>query len=163
LKKKFIPKSSKNFFINKKVPPKVKKFEKKIEYTTPQKTLNFHFFLMCFFVVFLGHPNKCPVMTCEMNFPSKVKLVQHLKIGKHGQPCPQCGKSFTKLDNLELHVRSHSTERPFQCDHCDKTYKDAPSLYSHMQSHRYGLIAQSAHATICYVSRNLSLRSSMYQ
>ncbi len=36
---------------------------------------------------------------------------------------------------LELHVRSHSTDRPFVCEHCDKTYKDAPSLYSHMQCH----------------------------
>ena len=42
---------------------------------------------------------------------------------------------FLQLDNLELHVRSHSTERPFVCIHCEKCYKDAPSLYSHMQSH----------------------------
>lgn len=79
--------------------------------------------------------NKCPVMTCDMNFQSRAKLVQHLKLGKHGQACPQCGKSFPKLDNLEIHVRSHTTERPFACEHCDKTYKDAPSLYSHLQTH----------------------------
>ena len=42
---------------------------------------------------------------------------------------------FFQLDNLELHIRSHSTDRPFTCEHCDKSYKDAPSLYSHIQTH----------------------------
>ena len=79
--------------------------------------------------------NKCPVSTCDMNFASRDKLIEHLSLGKHGQNCPQCGKSFAKLDNLELHVRSHFTERPFACNDCDKSYKDAPSLYSHQQAH----------------------------
>ena len=105
-----------------------------------------------------SQPNKCPVMTCDMNFPNKAKLIWHLREGRHGQACPQCGKSFPKvtkhnfhilksfsmysqllsilqLDNLELHIRSHSTDRPFTCEHCDKSYKDAPSLYSHIQTH----------------------------
>ena len=43
--------------------------------------------------------------------------------------------SILQLDNLELHIRSHSTDRPFTCEHCDKSYKDAPSLYSHIQTH----------------------------
>ena len=77
-----------------------------------------------------------------MNYSNREKLIEHLTIGKHGQPCPQCGKSFPKLDNLELHVRSHSTERPFTCMHCEKCYKDAPSLYSHMQTHH---IAKRSH------------------
>ena len=114
-----------------------------------------------------SQPNKCPVVTCDMNFPNRSKLILHMREGRHGQPCPQCGKSFPKvcyfnrllisrkckfrfsnphdnvcfhkkkfqLDNLELHIRSHSTDRPFTCEHCDKSYKDAPSLYSHIQTH----------------------------
>ena len=41
--------------------------------------------------------NKCPVLTCDMSFQNREKLVQHLMAGKHGQPCPQCGKSFPKV------------------------------------------------------------------
>lgn len=48
----------------------------------------------------VAQPNKCPVMTCDMSFPNKSKLLEHLKIGKHGQPCPQCGKSFPKVQKV---------------------------------------------------------------
>ena len=44
-----------------------------------------------------SQPNKCPVMTCDMNFPNKAKLIWHLREGRHGQACPQCGKSFPKV------------------------------------------------------------------
>ena len=50
---------------------------------------------------------------------------------------------YFQLDNLELHIRSHSTDRPFTCEHCDKSYKDAPSLYSHIQTHHS--IAKRSH------------------
>ena len=49
-----------------------------------------------------SQPNKCPVMTCDMNFPNKAKLVWHLREGRHGQACPQCGKSFPKVKNIIL-------------------------------------------------------------
>ena len=44
-----------------------------------------------------SQPNKCPVITCDMNFPNRGKLVWHLREGRHGQACPQCGKSFPKV------------------------------------------------------------------
>ena len=44
-----------------------------------------------------SQPNKCPVMTCDMNFPNRSKLILHMREGRHGQPCPQCGKSFPKV------------------------------------------------------------------
>ena len=49
-----------------------------------------------------SQPNKCPVMTCDMNFPNKAKLIWHLREGRHGQACPQCGKSFPKVKNIIL-------------------------------------------------------------
>ena len=41
--------------------------------------------------------NKCPVLTCDVSFATKSKLLDHLVAGKHGQPCPQCGKEFPKV------------------------------------------------------------------
>ena len=41
--------------------------------------------------------NKCPVLTCDVSFSTKSKLLEHLIAGKHGQPCPQCGKDFPKV------------------------------------------------------------------
>ena len=42
--------------------------------------------------------NKCPVLTCDVSFATKSKLLEHLVAGKHGQPCPQCGKDFPKVN-----------------------------------------------------------------
>ena len=44
--------------------------------------------------------NKCPVLTCDVSFATKSKLLEHLVAGKHGQPCPQCGKDFPKVSTL---------------------------------------------------------------
>ena len=41
--------------------------------------------------------NKCPVLTCDVSFSTKSKLLEHLEAGKHGQACPQCGKDFPKV------------------------------------------------------------------
>ena len=41
--------------------------------------------------------NKCPVLTCDVSFSTKCKLLDHLEAGKHGQACPQCGKDFPKV------------------------------------------------------------------
>ena len=48
--------------------------------------------------------NKCPVLTCDMNFQTREKLIQHLTAGKHGQPCPQCGKSFPKVNLCDFKI-----------------------------------------------------------
>ena len=40
------------------------------------------------------------VLTCEITFTNRGKLIQHLRIGKHVQPCPQCGKTFKKVSSL---------------------------------------------------------------
>ena len=39
------------------------------------------------------------------------------------------------MDKLEIHMRCHSTERPFACDQCEKTYKDPTSLSIHKKTH----------------------------
>ena len=63
-----------------------------------------------------SQPNKCPVLTCDMNFQSREKLVQHLTYGKHGQPCPQCGKSFPKV-NFTVTILTFDTTGILVCCH----------------------------------------------
>ncbi len=39
------------------------------------------------------------------------------------------------MDKLEIHLRCHSSDRPFKCDLCEKTYKDQTALLYHKKSH----------------------------
>ena len=50
--------------------------------------------------------NKCPVLTCDVSFATKSKLLEHLVAGKHGQPCPQCGKDFPKVSITSVDTKS---------------------------------------------------------
>ncbi len=37
--------------------------------------------------------------------------------------CASCNKEFTKKCNLIDHLRVHTGDKPFKCDHCDKRFK----------------------------------------
>ena len=40
---------------------------------------------------------ECPILTCNLKFTSVGRLSQHLRVGKHNQPCPSCGKKFKRV------------------------------------------------------------------
>ena len=42
-------------------------------------------------------PIICPILTCNLKFSSVGRLHQHLKVGKHNQPCPTCAKKFKRV------------------------------------------------------------------
>jgi uncharacterized Zn-finger protein len=43
--------------------------------------------------------------------------------------CPHCHKKCPVPSKLEIHVRSHTGEKPFQCDNCGKRFSDRSNLY----------------------------------
>ncbi|XP_055541576.1 zinc finger protein 62 homolog [Wyeomyia smithii] len=49
--------------------------------------------------------------------------------------CNKCGKIFPRGRNLELHMRSHTGERPFKCDICGKAFVTNTTLKNHSRSH----------------------------
>ncbi|XP_011150321.1 zinc finger protein 271 isoform X2 [Harpegnathos saltator] len=49
--------------------------------------------------------------------------------------CPQCSRSFHHKNSLVYHMRSHSGERPHQCEICSKRFFAASALKVHKRLH----------------------------
>ncbi|KAH7133691.1 c6 zinc finger domain-containing protein [Dactylonectria macrodidyma] len=49
--------------------------------------------------------------------------------------CSACQRTFTRVDHLARHVRSHLQERPFQCQTCNKTFGRPDLLKRHAACH----------------------------
>ncbi|XP_041355863.1 uncharacterized protein LOC121373348 [Gigantopelta aegis] len=46
--------------------------------------------------------------------------------------CEECGKSFRGRSVLQIHLRTHSGEKPFECKSCGKSFRQVAHLTSHM-------------------------------
>ncbi|XP_055686999.1 zinc finger and SCAN domain-containing protein 12-like [Lutzomyia longipalpis] len=86
---------------------------------------------------------------CGTKFFEKQGMIKHIKAIHMGmkQPqkvykeedlisCAECERKFKTRRSYELHVSSHSDERPFGCKMCSKTFKRKKDVRSHMAVHR---------------------------
>ena len=46
---------------------------------------------------------------------------------------PNCGKAFCHTDNLKVHYRRHTDEKPYKCDKCASSYRQKSGLKYHLE------------------------------
>ncbi|XP_020292029.1 zinc finger protein 607-like isoform X2 [Pseudomyrmex gracilis] len=71
----------------------------------------------------------------DIPYTAKKKKSPKARKSSDGLTCLQCNRSFHHKNSLVYHMRSHSGERPHQCDICNKRFFAASALKVHKRLH----------------------------
>eukprot|EP01083_Nonionella_stella_P061091 159272_1 len=78
-------------------------------------------------------PFKCHWPGCTKAYKVSGNLVHHRRTHSGEKPfeCDLCAKSFTLKYQLVVHIRTHTGEKPYQCNHCKKRFGQKGNMTKH--------------------------------
>ncbi|XP_060075148.1 uncharacterized protein LOC132554841 [Ylistrum balloti] len=76
---------------------------------------------------------------CQKSYKTNSSLREHRKQHHEGREswrhhCDYCSKIFNKRSQLIYHMKVHTGDKPFPCDHCGLTFSQKGNLYKHLQT-----------------------------
>ena len=54
---------------------------------------------------------------------------------KYFYKCPNCNRSYSSVTRYEVHLRTHTGEKPFECAICKKKFNEKGNLKAHVRIH----------------------------
>lgn len=75
-------------------------------------------------------------MECSAKFLKKGNLMSHMAIHAKNREfycCEICGKQVV---DLNLHLKTHSSSKPYQCSECPASFRSSVSINDHIRKHR---------------------------
>lgn len=78
---------------------------------------------------------KCPI--CAKVIQGAGKLPRHIRThtGEKPYECNICNVRFTRQDKLKVHMRKHTGEKPYLCQQCGAAFAHNYDLKNHMRVH----------------------------